>query len=154
MMRWQKMGLHGRRRAWQSVGMIRQSAIIDALHQAMQALARQHVAACAADGLDILIYCGLRSEAEQAALYAAGRTRKGRIITHAQPGQSPHQYGLAYDFVPILHSKCQWQNTAMYRRAGELAEALGLEWGGRWPEPKTDAPHCQMVGWRTIAGIE
>jgi hypothetical protein len=38
---------------------------------------------------------------EQAALYAKGRTSGGRIVTKAKPGQSYHNYGLAFDWVPI-----------------------------------------------------
>ena len=43
---------------------------------------------------------GLRTWAEQQALWNQGRTTPGKIVTHAQGGQSWHNYGLAAE----LHS--------------------------------------------------
>lgn len=45
-------------------------------------------------------------------------------------GQSKHEIGMAYDF----HGP---ETDAQWNVAGELAEALGMEWGGRYhtPEP-------------------
>jgi hypothetical protein len=40
---------------------------------------------------------GVRTFAEQDALYAQGRTRKGLRVTNAKGGQSYHNYGLAAD---------------------------------------------------------
>ena len=43
-------------------------------------------------------YFGLRTFAEQDKLYAQGRTTPGPIVTNAQSGQSPHEYGCATDW--------------------------------------------------------
>jgi len=58
--------------------------------------------------LTVNVYSGARSNDEQAALYAKGRTPaevaqrvskhgKGGAVTDAPPGTSPHNYGLAVD---------------------------------------------------------
>lgn len=52
-------------------------------------------------GIRPLIYCGFRSFEEQAALFSQGRTKAGRIVTKAKPGESYHNYGLAMDWVPV-----------------------------------------------------
>lgn len=38
----------------------------------------------------------------QASLYAKGRTEIGSVVTDAKEGQSPHEYGLAYDAYPTV----------------------------------------------------
>jgi len=43
------------------------------------------------------VLSGLRSYQQQAALYAQGRTKPGKIVTNARPGSSWHNYGLAID---------------------------------------------------------
>ena len=42
---------------------------------------------------------GLRTIAEQDALYAKGRTTPGKKVTNAKGGQSVHNYGFAVDTV-------------------------------------------------------
>lgn len=55
---------------------------------------------CGARGVPILVYETLRTEERQAELYAIGRTKPGRIVTYARPGESNHQHGRALDAVP------------------------------------------------------
>jgi peptidoglycan LD-endopeptidase CwlK len=56
----------------------------------------------AALGTHLLVVSGLRTPAEQDALYEQGRTTPGHIVTNAKAGQSMHNYGLAVDVVPYL----------------------------------------------------
>lgn len=49
-------------------------------------------------GFDIVPCQGVRSFAEQNALYAQGRTRKGPKVTNARAGFSAHNFGCALDF--------------------------------------------------------
>lgn len=44
----------------------------------------------------------LRTEAEQNALYAQGRTTPGKIVTNAKAFESYHNYGLAVDIVLLV----------------------------------------------------
>lgn len=41
-----------------------------------------------------------RTPSRQKVLYDQGRANPGRIVTNAKPWESPHQFGLAVDFVP------------------------------------------------------
>jgi hypothetical protein len=78
--------------------------------------------------IEPLIYCR-RTMEEQAKLYAKGRTSGGRIVTKAKPGQSFHNYGLAFDWVPLKASAknkdlytADWDNETAYR----LGEHVGV----------------------------
>lgn len=50
----------------------------------------------------------LRTFAEQDALFAQGRTKKGKIVTAARGGQSYHNYGLAIDFCLLIDKNNDW----------------------------------------------
>ena len=57
----------------------------------------------ASSGTFLLVVSGLRTAAEQNALYAQGRNGvPGNIVTNAKAGHSMHNYGLAVDVVPFL----------------------------------------------------
>jgi peptidoglycan L-alanyl-D-glutamate endopeptidase CwlK len=94
-------------------------------------------------GLDVKCICGLRTWAEQAALYAKGRTAPGKIVTKAPPGHSMHNYGLALDLAVFSKDgKTYHGDHALYEELGPLGESLGFEWGGRWKF--NDEPHYQF----------
>lgn len=122
------------------------------LSQKMQTLAAAHLAACAAQGIDLLIYCTYRSPAEQDAAYACGRTVSGAIITNCRGGQSKHNHTTlagkpasdAYDCVPLLHGKPQWADRALYERVGKLGESIGLTWAGRWTGKLRETAHFEI----------
>lgn len=111
----------------------------------------------AALGITIRITQGLRPFAEQAALYAQGRTvfvdSKGRklgIVTNAKPGQSFHQYGLAVDLAIMVDGKVDWNFD--YSKLKPFAAKYGISWGGDWKSFK-DRPHFEKgLGhtWRTL----
>lgn len=110
----------------------------------VQLLAEQFVETCAQNGIDILIYCTLRSYAEQDELYKKGRSLPGKIVTNARGGQSWHNFGCAFDWVPMIAGKPQWDNSVLYAKAGLIAEGLGLEWAGRWTGKLKETAHCQF----------
>ena len=104
---------------------------------------------CRHAGLDVLITCTFRSMSEQNDLYAQGRTRPGKRVTNAKPGESAHNFRFALDFVPIVQGKPDWSSKSpQWLQLGRLAEACGLEWGGRW-RGLVDLPHIQLPNWRT-----
>ncbi len=62
----------------------------------------QAVKAKLAPNCAIRIVQGLRTIAEQDALYAQGRTKPGKIVTNARGGSSYHNYGVAIDFAILI----------------------------------------------------
>lgn len=109
---------------------------------------------CADQGMDILIYCTLRTWEEQDGLYAQGRTKPGKIVTNARGGESFHNHRCAFDFVPMVAGKPAWGDTNLYRKAGVIAESVGLEWAGRWTGSLRETAHCQYTGGLTLAQLK
>lgn len=124
------------------------------LHEIVRKKAQAHIAACAEEGIDLLVTCTYRDKEEQDRLYAIGRTAPGRKVTNAKGGQSFHNYRVAYDVVPVRHGKPVWGTTGedgkLWERVGELGEAQGLEWAGRWSKFK-EYPHFQYTGGHNLA---
>jgi peptidoglycan L-alanyl-D-glutamate endopeptidase CwlK len=119
-----------------------QSNIATLLPQARD-LCRKWLSRCLAEGIRVRVISGTRSHAEQAALYAKGRTTKGPKVTNARPGYSWHNFGVAWDFVVFdAQGQPDW-NSPLMTRCGKIGEELGLEWGGSWSGFK-DIPHLQL----------
>ena len=105
---------------------------IDTLDASFQKQVRGWVNEMVTSRIEPLIYCGRRTMEEQAALHAKGRTTGGRIVTKAKPGESYHNYGLAFDWVPLKQSGknadlwiADWDNETAFR----LGEHVGLSFG-------------------------
>jgi peptidoglycan L-alanyl-D-glutamate endopeptidase CwlK len=95
----------------------------------------------------------LRTISEQDALYAQGRTKAGKIVTHARGGQSFHNYGLAIDICLIIDGKeASWQmdkdwdgdKLADWMEVVKIFQKYKWEWGGSWSGFK-DYPHFQKT---------
>lgn len=104
---------------------------------------------------------GLRTFAEQADLYAIGRTKPGKKVTNAPAGQSIHNYGLAVDIVLIIDGKeaswdtaKDWDNdgVADWYECVKIFAKYGWDWGGNWKTFK-DLPHFEKKGytWRPLS---
>ncbi len=97
----------------------------------------------------ILVVSGLRTAAEQNALYAQGRSVKGHIVTNARAGFSMHNYGLAADIVPYTTGEggaLNWVSTTpQFQRMVGAMKAQGLEWGGDWKGSLGDFDHFQLT---------
>ncbi|MFE4571276.1 M15 family metallopeptidase [Paenibacillus chitinolyticus] len=115
-------------------------------------------------GVPIVITQGLRTFAEQNALYAQGRYGDKRpIVTNAKAGESFHNYGVAIDFALLLPDgknvswdmqrdgdgdrQCDWLEVV------EEAKKLGFIWGGDWSGFK-DYPHFEMTCGLTIKDFQ
>ncbi len=120
---------------------------LDDLHPLFRPLADAFLAKLMEAKLPVLIFSTGRSAEEQAANVAGGRSRVKRSL---------HQDGLALDVViyNIWDIKggmsLQWKRVDQYTELGEIVEALGLIWGGRWKTPD-DPYHVEMPGGREIA---
>jgi peptidoglycan LD-endopeptidase CwlK len=139
------------------------SRSINDLHPKLKKAAGTFLVRCAEKGIPVLITQTLRTIEEQNDLYAQGRTKPGKIVTYARGGESYHNYGLAFDFVILNQSKVPvWDTKADvnknarqdYYEAGEIGEAVGLEWGGRWIGKKADFPHLQMTFGLSISDLK
>jgi peptidoglycan L-alanyl-D-glutamate endopeptidase CwlK len=118
------------------------------LHPVVADKARQFLALCKKAGIDILITSTYRDNESQAALYAQGRTKAGRIVTNARPGQSFHNYRLAFDFVPIVNGKAMWNDARTFKRAREIGESIGLQ------GLSFELAHLQWTGGLSLAQLK
>lgn len=120
----------------------RSEKVIATLLPEVQPLARALVQKAAQTGIRIKVIGGLRTYAEQDALYAQGRTTPGKIVTHARAGHSNHNFGLAFD-VGVFEGAKYLGSSPKYKAVGVLGMDLGLEWGGNW-KSFVDEPHFQL----------
>lgn len=111
--------------------------------------------ACREAGVPVLIYQTLRDKEYQDSLYAQGRTMPGKIVTNAKGGQSYHEYGVAFDFVPLVGGLPAWKDTEQYMKCIAIGEKLGLESGKNFKDskgrPLVDLPHMQDTMGYSIA---
>jgi peptidoglycan L-alanyl-D-glutamate endopeptidase CwlK len=71
-------------------------------------------------------------------------TIASRHVTYALPGQSWHNYGKAFDAVPIYNGKPLWRtNNVEWQIYGKIATKNSLEWGGNWKR-FCEYPHVQL----------
>ncbi len=96
-------------------------------------------------GLNVGLHQGYRSFEEQTILYSKGRSRPGKIVTNAKPGQSLHNYGIAADIIFRVNGEWSWDPKHPWDKLGKLGKELGLEWGGDFRGLK-DFGHFQ---WKT-----
>lgn len=108
---------------------------------------------------------GLRTFAEQDALYAQGRTKPGKKVTNAKGGQSIHNYGLAFDICLIIYGKdVSWDTVkdwdgdrkADWMEVVSICKANGFSWGGDWKTSK-DLPHFDLNGygnWKKLRDLK
>lgn len=91
-------------------------------------------------GIELVITAGYRSQSAQDKLYDQGRGSPGPIVTWART--SKHTQGRAFDVTVRGLTPNQIPRSVWYA-IGEVGEALGLKWGGRW-RGKKDMPHFEV----------
>jgi peptidoglycan L-alanyl-D-glutamate endopeptidase CwlK len=121
-------------------------AKIAQLHPKVARLAREWLAQVTAEGIPVMINQGLRTIAQQDALYAQGRTTPGSIVTQVRGGYSYHNYGLALDYNLVSgDGGMDWNNDdPRWKRAAQIGKSLGFDWGGDWTDFK-DYPHLEYT---------
>lgn len=119
-------------------------ARIQTLHPEIRAQAAAFVNQVEAQlGIQVRVTSGLRTFAEQNALYEQGRSTPGNIVTNARGGSSYHNYGLALDVVPMNAQGQPVWNSPHWDAIGQLGKQMGFEWGGDF-RSIVDKPHFQM----------
>ncbi len=113
----------------------------------------------------IRITQGLRTDQEQNNLYAIGRTKPGKKVTHAKAGQSIHNYGFAVDICLLIDNKQvswdtlkDWDNdkVADWYECVKIFAKNGWNWGGNWKTFK-DIPHFEKKdynNWRKLSKLK
>lgn len=101
--------------------------------------------------LSIRMTEGLRTFETQEQYYAKGRVKtvSGKwqtinakeVVTHALPGQSLHQYGLAFDICFLGLAGPYPENPECWKQYGLALRKFGFEWGGDWLGATNDRPH-------------
>lgn len=118
------------------------------VHPACAAAVRTLIQQLLEQGHVAVITAGVRSAKHQAALYAIGRTKPGKIVTNCDGvvKRSNHQpkadgYGYAVDLAWRLpDGRITWDGP--WDLLGKLAKSLGLDWGGAW-RTFQDRPHVE-----------
>lgn len=126
---------------------------LDDLLPKVKSMAQEFIDECANQNIDVLITSTYRDIESQNALYDQGRTTKGKIVTNAKGGQSFHNWKCAFDFVPIVNGKAQWNDLTTFKRCGAIAKNVGLEWAGNW-KTFPELAHCQYTGGLTISDLQ
>ncbi|MFB9327013.1 M15 family metallopeptidase [Paenibacillus aurantiacus] len=133
---------------------------LEGLHPSVRLATERLIEQSYAAGVPIVITQGLRTIAEQDALFAKGRDANGKIIkpkdvvTNARGGRSYHNYGLAVDYALLMPdgATVTWDTARDGDKDGQrdwfevaaIGKALGFEWGGDW-DHFVDMPHFQMT---------
>jgi peptidoglycan L-alanyl-D-glutamate endopeptidase CwlK len=100
-------------------------------------------------GIAAVCTSGRRTMAEQHTLYCQGRTTPGNIVTKADAGQSPHNFGLAADLCPLDEDgKLAWDaSDDIWHVIADIAVQHGLVAGYYFKSFK-DAPHMESPDWK------
>lgn len=119
--------------------------------------------------MQIRVTEGIRSFADQLKDWSVGRQKNDtgkwqivephKIVTHAPPGLSAHQYGLALDSAfmgddPFLARMDAGKAGSLWYEYGQICQAHLLTWGGSWEAEKMDRPHCEKLYGYSIHDIQ
>jgi peptidoglycan L-alanyl-D-glutamate endopeptidase CwlK len=126
---------------------------IKELHPKVQEMCLNFLTEAKRQGIDVIVTSTYRDHASQNALYAQGRTTPGKKVTNARGGQSFHNWRVAFDFVPLVNGKAQWNDLDTFKRCGEIGKAQGLEWAGDWKTFKEYA-HFQYTGGLSLKDLQ
>jgi peptidoglycan L-alanyl-D-glutamate endopeptidase CwlK len=85
-------------------------------------------------------------------LYAIGRTEKGKIVTNAKGGESPHNFlpSMAFDIAFITFTKQLSWDKKYFKKFADIIKTkftqveCGIDW--RFVDP----PHFELKAWKTL----
>lgn len=119
---------------------------LEDLDPVVRAVCQQHIDLCKAAGIELIICSTYRDYEEQDSLYAIGRTdgTTNKHVTNAKAGQSFHNFRAAWDAVPLVRGKADWNaNDPVFQQMIALAREAGVECGADWKTFK-DMDHFQV----------
>jgi peptidoglycan LD-endopeptidase CwlK len=124
--------------------------VMAGIHPALRSKISQVLQAMAVLGYPMKVVQGVRSAAQQQALYAQGRTLPGPKVTNCDGTvtRSNHQvhpadgYGHAVDCAFLVGDP--FGETQPWPLYGAAVKAVGLIWGGSWTSFQ-DRPHAELA---------
>lgn len=123
------------------------SRALNDLDPRFQPIAFELIARCAEKGIALIVVDTLRTEAEQDWLIAHNRswTKNSRHLPQMPSNKSlAMDCGIYEQYLLRGKDKLQWDtNDPAWQIYGEIAESLGLRWGGRWKQ--LDMGHVEYV---------
>lgn len=97
---------------------------------------------CRSRGFPFYVHCGLRTDAEQNALFAKG-------VSKARGGQSAHNHGMAVDIVHFSRgwnlTEKEWGVIGLVGKEVARRRKIKVTWGGDWKF--YDPAHWELLGW-------
>ncbi len=135
------------------------------VHPLVSKKAKEVISQSYREQIPVQISSGFRTFSEQAVLFGQGRPgyvwkgknygKSGKIVTHAEPGQSVHNYGLAIDYFIVSKDgrEALWEVNQDWKKTAQIAKNLGFSWGGDWSSFK-DFPHLELtqgLSWRELS---
>lgn len=100
------------------------------------------------DQFTMFVVQGVRTVAQQQALYAQGRTAPGSIVTYKdgvthKSNHQPHADGFGHAVDAAFIDAEPFADAHPWEAYGEALEAQGLIWGGRF-RGLVDRPHAEL----------
>lgn len=106
------------------------------------------LAAMAILGYPMKVTQGVRTVAQQQALYAQGRTKPGKVVTNCdgvrtRSNHQPHADGLGHAVDCAAAGPDPYPSDFPWPLYGAAVRAVGLIWGGSWTRFQ-DRPHAEL----------
>lgn len=94
-----------------------------------------------------------------AGLYLISEKENKNTVTKAKAGESPHFFGLAWDYALIVNRNLDYDNLEIIAKCGQIAREITLDgyelvWGGDFndngiaDDKFVDRPHIQLKNWK------
>lgn len=117
---------------------------IEDLTQNAQIKCKEFIELCKKNEIEIKIIQTLRDAEYQNTLYQIGRSKPGKIITKCDGFKikSKHQSGNAWDAVPMIDGKIDWNAQKEFKKMAELSKSIGIRAGYYFK--MVDSPHFEI----------
>lgn len=119
---------------------------LNTLHPYVKYLAKLFIKECNKENIEVKIISTYRTIDEQDELYNLGRSIPGVIITNIKGGHSHHNYGLAFDALPVIDGNTTKDREDILNKMGIIAKTLGLNWGGELKDGFYEPEHFEWPG--------
>ena len=104
-----------------------------------------NVLAAALEELGFKIFETYRSDEDQLTVFNLGTSK-------AKPGESPHQWGMAVDFVPYGPNGWHWPKAddPLWAKMHQIVDSFPSLSKRIGPDIPWDSPHVEVVNWKAL----